>query len=63
MNRAVTSVLVSGLLLLMILSPFSALAMLFLFLFIGAVAWFVSSIVHVVLHHNPEPTEATDTDR
>lgn len=53
MNRAMTSLLVMTLLLVMIFSPFSALAMLMLFLVVGAIASMINSIVHIVLHHSP----------
>ena len=53
MNRAVVSILVLALLLTFVLSPFSALAMLMLFLLIGGIAGTINSMVHLVVHHNP----------
>ncbi|MER3433484.1 MAG: hypothetical protein C4288_08640 [Leptolyngbya sp. ERB_1_1] len=54
MNRAVMSLLVMTLLIVLMISPFSALAMLMMFLFVGAIAGTITSMVHLVLHHNPQ---------
>jgi disulfide bond formation protein DsbB len=54
MNRAVTSLLVMTLLLVLVISPFSALAMLMMFLVVGAIVGIISSLVQIVLHHNPQ---------
>lgn len=53
MNRTVLSLLVMTLLMLFVLSPFSALAMLMMFLFIAGIASTVNSMVHLIVHHNP----------
>ncbi|MBW4442614.1 MAG: hypothetical protein KME10_15540 [Plectolyngbya sp. WJT66-NPBG17] len=53
MNRAVMSLLVMALLVVLVISPFSALAMLMMFLLVGGIAGTITSMVHVVLHHNP----------
>jgi hypothetical protein len=54
MNRTLTSLFVMGLLILFVLSPFSALAMLMLVLFAGAVIGFVSTIVQAVIRYEPK---------
>jgi len=54
MNRAVMSLLVMTLLIVLIISPFSALAMLMMFLLVGAIAGAITSMVHLVLHRNPQ---------
>jgi hypothetical protein len=42
------------LLLVLIISPFSALAILMMFLFFAAIASMINSIVQIVLNHNPQ---------
>ncbi|MBD2082370.1 hypothetical protein [Leptolyngbya sp. FACHB-17] len=53
MNRAVVSLLVMTLLILFVVSPFSALAMLMMFLLVAGIAGTINSMVHLVVHHNP----------
>lgn len=56
MNRTFISLLVMGSLILFVLSPFSALAVLMLVLFAGAVIRFVSTIVQAVIRYEPKST-------
>jgi hypothetical protein len=56
MNRTLISLFVMGSLILFVLSPFSALAMLMLVLFAGAVIGFVLTIVQAVIRYEPKAT-------
>ena len=58
MERSLTTLLIMGVLLLMIFSPFSALAMMLLFLFAAGVIWFVSTIVQIVIGHEPTSSDS-----
>ncbi len=60
MNRLLTSLLVMVLLTLLVVSPFSALAMLMMVMFASGVIWFISTIVQVIIKGAPE-TSKTDS--
>lgn len=58
MNRLLTSLLVMVLLTLLVVSPFSALAMLMMVMFASGVIWFISTIVQVVIKGVPESSKS-----
>lgn len=62
MNRTITTLFVIGVLLLMVVAPFSALAMLMMFLFAAGVIWFVSTLVQVVIGQEPRSFGASRSE-
>lgn len=58
MNRTLTSLLVMVLLTLLVVSPFSALAMLMMVMFASGVIWFITTLIQVVIKGAPESSKA-----
>lgn len=60
MNKTLITSVIFAMLILLIFSPFAALASLMLVLLVAAIFWFVKNLLQVIIIGNVKPTEEGD---